>query len=52
MISREELGKWLKKQLGVREMVCDALWQVLESQRWLSDYDRGECSEQDVLDAA
>jgi hypothetical protein len=52
MISREELGKWLKKELGVREAVFDALWQDLESRRWLSDYDQGGCSEHDLLDAA
>jgi hypothetical protein len=52
MSSREELGKWLKKQLGVTEEIFDVLRQDLESRGWLSDYDQGQCSDQDVLDTA
>ncbi len=52
MTDREEVAKWLKRQLGVRQAVFDEIWQLLEKRRWVSDLARGECGAEDVLRAA
>src|SRR5688572_19735185 len=48
----EELAKWLKRQLGVREAVFGEIWRLLERRHWLSEYAGGHCSATDVLHAA
>jgi hypothetical protein len=52
MAHREDLAVRIRRELGVTEAVFGEILELLESRRYLSSYARGECSAQDILDAA
>jgi len=51
-MNREHLEDRVRTKLKVSADEFAAIWSKLKDERWLSDYDRGEVTEEDILDEA
>jgi hypothetical protein len=51
-MSGEHLKNRVRKKLKVSAEEFAAIWSKLEDERWLSNHDRGEVTEEDILDEA